>query len=200
METIEGKVNTAVRNSINKWVGNFLASTFPNITPNMWTAIGFFAALVSSVFIVFWLGLFWGAFTMFASSLFDLADGGVAEAKNNRTNFGGFLDDATDRFHEGFHLIAIYLLQPSLTILIAGLSSFLVSYLKASGARWGFELSSGTVTGRSGRIVLLCLIMLASRWLPISLSLWLIVLLNLFTVVKRLIEVKRLNEVKKQSG
>jgi len=194
MKTIEQRVNSYVRNNVNDKVGRFLSLTFPKIGPNKWTTIGFIAALSASLSIVFWLGLFWGAFAIAISSSFDLFDGAVARARKKESRFGAFLDDIADRFGEIFYFGAIFWLNSSLAVFFTGISSILVSYFNASAKARGFKPSSGTVTGRPGRIILLCILMLTSPLVSISITLWLIVALNILTLVKRGVEVK------KQSG
>jgi len=193
IDEIEARVNFFVRTNVIAKVGAFLASIFPKLSPNTITIAGIIAALIASSLIV-WFGLFAGAFAMLLSSLFDSLDGGVARAKNNSTSFGAFLDDVADRVGEIFYFSAIFCLNNNFAVFFAGISSVLVSYFNASAKARGFKPSSGTVTGRPGRIIILFILMLASPWFLISQSLWLIVGLNIFTLVKRGLEVQ------KQSG
>jgi CDP-diacylglycerol--glycerol-3-phosphate 3-phosphatidyltransferase len=193
MEKIEEKVNAYVRNNVNEKVGSFLSITFPKISPNKWTAIGVLASLAAA-FIIVKYGLFFGAFAIAISSSFDLFDGAVARARKKESRFGAFLDDIADRFGEIFYFSAIFWLEKSFAVFFAGISSVLVSYFNASAKARGFKPSAGTVTGRPGRIILLFILMLISPWTEISLTLWLVVALNIYTLVKRGIEIK------KQSG
>lgn len=193
METIEERLNTYVRNNVNDKVGKFLSLTFPKISANKWTVIGFVAGLIAA-FIVVRYGLLWGALAIAVSSSFDLFDGAVARARKKESYFGAFLDDIADRFSEIFYFGAIFLLNNSLAVFFAGITSILTSYFNASARARGFKPSTGTVTGRPGRIVLLVLLMLLSWLFPISITFWLIVFLNFITLVKRGLEVK------KQSG
>jgi len=193
IDEIEARVNFFVRTNVISKVGAFLASVFPKLSPNALTLLGIVLAFLASLFIV-WQGLVAGAFAMLLSSLPDAFDGEIARARNRSTSFGAFLDDIADRFGEIFYFSAIYFLDNSTAVFFAGISSILVSYFNATAKANGFKLSSGKVTGRPGRTVLLFLLMLLSYWFPISKTLWLIVLLNIFTLFKRGLEVK------KQSG
>jgi len=193
METIEEKVNSYVRNNVNDKVGSFLSITFPKISPNKWTAIGFLASLAAA-FIVVKCGLLWGTAAIAISSSFDWIDGAVARARKKESRFGAFLDDIADRFGEIFYFSAIFWQSSSFAIFFAGITSVIVSYFNASAKARGFNPSSGKITGRSGRIALLCFLMLLSPLFPISITFWLIVFLNFITLVKRGLEVK------KQSG
>lgn len=188
MATIEKRVNSYVRNKVNDKVGSFLSITFPKISANKWTTIGFLAS-IAAAFIVVKCGLLWGALAIAISSSFDWLDGAVARARKKESRFGAFLDDIADRLGESFYFIAIFLLQPSLGLMVAVITSFLVSYVKADGERRGFKISSGEVTGRFGRIILLLILMLISPLISISLTIWLIVALNIFTIIKRVYEV-----------
>jgi len=185
---MEEKINLFFRNYVCIPIGRWLAKK--GVPPNNITLFGLFLSVAAALLTVIF-GLFVGAFAVAVSALPDAFDGEVARAGNNTTNFGSFLDDVTDRFGESFYFIAIYLLQASLAVLVAGISSILVSYSKASAGRWGFELSSGKAMGRPGRIILLAVLMLASPWLAISQTLWLVVALNLFIFFKRFYEVYR---------
>lgn len=182
--TLDKRVSDYFRNNVNDKVGQFLSITFPKISANKWTTMGFLAALGASFFIV-WRGLFWGSFAVMVSSSFDWIDGAVARARQKESRFGALLDDLTDRLGEFFYFIAIYLVRPSVAVLIAGFTSFLVSYVKADGERRGFTISYGESTGRSGRIILLIILMILSPWVSISSTLWLLAALNIFTIVRR---------------
>jgi CDP-diacylglycerol--glycerol-3-phosphate 3-phosphatidyltransferase len=194
METIEERVNCYVRENVNDKVGSFLSITFPNISANKWTTIGFLAS-IAAAFVVVKCGLSWGALAIAISSSFDLFDGAVARARNEESRFGAFLDDIADRIGEIFYFSAIFWLNSSFAVFFAGITSVLVSYFNASAKARGFKPSSGTVTGRPGRIILLFLLMLLSPWFPVSKTLWLIVFLNIFTLVKRGLEVRKQNVV-----
>jgi phosphatidylglycerophosphate synthase len=193
METLEGRVNSYVRNNVNDKVGTFLSITFPKVSANKWTAIGFLASL-GAAFVVVKYGLLWGVLAIAISSSFDLFDGAVARARKEESRFGGFLDDICDRFGEIFYFSAIFWLNSSFAVFFAGITSVLVSYFNASAKSRGFKPSSGTVTGRPGRIILLLILMLISPLISISITFWLIVSLNFITLIKRGLEVK------KQSG
>jgi len=204
IDEIETRVNFFVRTNLIAKVGAFLASVFPKLSPNALTLLGIVLAFLASLFIV-WRGLVAGAFAMLLSSLPDAFDGEIARAKNKSTSFGAVLDDICDRSGEMFIFAAIFwVTEKCWSIYAAPISSFFVSYLNATAKANGFKLSSGKVLGRPGRIVLLFLLMLSSYWFPISKTLWLIVLLNIYILVKRLLNVyilvKQGQKVQKQSG
>jgi phosphatidylglycerophosphate synthase len=188
MGKIESRVNSVFREKINARVGRFLAKT--RASPNLLTLLGILASFIACLITIKY-GLFIGAFAVLISSLFDTLDGAVAKARNQTTSLGAFLDDIADRFGEIFYFTAIFWLESNLTVFLAAITSILVSYFNASARARGFKPSSGTITGRPGRIILLFILMLLSPWLPISVTLWLVVLLNVYTLVKRGLEVKQ---------
>ncbi len=185
---MEERINSVIRSWVNEIVKNSLAKT--RISPNALTIIGVFASFAACLITVKF-GLFFGALAILLSSLFDTLDGAVAKTKNQTTNFGAFLDDISDRFGEMFYFGAIFWLEGNFTAFLAAVTSVLVSYFNASAKARGFKISLGKVTGRPGRIILLFILMLISPWWPISQTLWTLIVLNIFTLVKRGIEVRK---------
>lgn len=189
---MEQRINTAWRGRINARIGNVLAKT-NIISPNFLTFAGILVSIWAA-FLIVQYGLFVGAFIMLASSLFDLLDGAVARTANKATTFGAFFDEVSDRIGETCYFSAIFLLEPVFSVFLAASSSILVSYVKLSAERRGFRILSGAVAGRPVRIGLLFVLMLLSPIVGISQTIWLIILLNIFTILIRI------NEVKKQGA
>ena len=185
---IEEKINSAWRKIVNEKVGILLAKT--KISPDTLTVIGIFASLIAAGIIIKY-GLVIGALAILFASLFDLLDGAVAKAKNSATSFGAFLDDVADRIGELFYFSAIFWIESNFPVFVAAVTSILVSYINASGKLRGFKISSGTVWGRPARIILLCVLMLISPWFKISATLWILITLNIFTLLKRGYEIKK---------
>lgn len=188
---MEERINFAVREVINEKAGVPLSKT--RVSPNTLTILGAFASLATCLIIVKY-GLFVGAFAILFSSLFDVLDGAVAKARNQATSLGALLDDVADRLGEICYFAGIFWITPSFSVFLAAIISVLVSYFAASAKARGYNVSSGTVTGRPGRIVLLVILMLVSSWFPVAKTLWLLIVLNVYTLVKRGLEVQ------KQSG
>jgi len=188
---MEEKINSAVREVINERAGIPLSKT--RVSPNALTVLGAFASLAACLIIIKY-GLFVGAFAILFSSLFDVLDGAVAKARNQTTSLGALLDDVADRIGEICYFAGIFWQESHFSVFLAASISLIVSYFAASAKARGYKISSGTITGRPGRIVLLVILMLIGTWFPISKTLWLLIVLNVYTLVKRGLEVQ------KQSG
>lgn len=188
---MEEKINSTVRKVIKERAGIPLSKT--KVSPNTLTVLGAFASLAACLIIIKY-GLIVGAFFVLFSSLFDVLDGAVAKARNQTTSLGALLDDVADRLGEMCYFAGIFWQESYFSVFLAALSSLVVSYFAASAKARGFKISSGTITGRPGRIVLLFVLMLLSPVFAISITIWLVVILNVYTLVKRGLEVQ------KQSG
>lgn len=185
---MEKAINYRWRSRVNSKIGYFLAKT--NISPNVLTIAGIFVSLAAALVIVQY-GLLYGAFAMVFASFFDLLDGAVAKATNKATKFGAFFDDMADRIGETFYFGAIFWLVGSFAVFSVALTSILVSYTKASATTRGYKVTSGVILGRPTRIVLLFILMLMSPWFEITLTLWLIVILNIGIIILRWREIQK---------
>lgn len=184
---MEQRINLAWRSRVNANIGNLLSKT--NISPNVLTFVGILVSIFAAWLIIQY-GLVAGAFIMLASSCFDLLDGAVARAANKTTKFGAFFDEVSDRVGESCYFSAIFLLVPEFSVFLAAATSILVSYVKLSAERRGFKILSGSVSGRPVRVAMLLILMLISPLVGISQTIWLITILNIFTILMRINEVK----------
>lgn len=184
---MEQRINLAWRSRINTKIGEFLSKT--NLSPNFLTFAGILVSIWAA-FLIVQYGLIVGAFVMLASSLFDLLDGALARATNKATKFGAFFDEISDRIGETCYFSAIFLLEPVFSVFLAAVSSIMVSYVKLSAERRELRILSGAVAGRPVRIGLLFVLMLLSPAIDVSQTVWLIILLNIFTILMRIKEVK----------
>jgi CDP-diacylglycerol---glycerol-3-phosphate 3-phosphatidyltransferase len=142
-----------------------------------------------------WLALL----ALLASGLCDLLDGAVARAGGRKgTAFGAALDSTLDRYGEGLILGALVVravlrpdhavLLPALAIL-AGVGSFLVSYVRARSEGLGISCEVGLLE-RPERLALLAIL---AAWGDGGLP-WILGILALLTHVtfgQRLIHVRR---------
>ena len=189
IDEAEVRLVSFARTEIIAKVVHSLVSIFPNLSPNTLTLLGIILAFVASLLIV-WQGLVVAAFPMFLSALLDAFDGELARTKGKVTSFGAVLDDTCDRVGEMLIFAAIFWVTGKCwSIYTAPISSFFVSYINATAKANGFKLSSGKALGRPGRVILLSLLMALSYWFPISKTLWLIVLLNAYVLVKRFLNI-----------
>ena len=134
---------------------------------------------------------------LLASGLADLLDGAVARARNLRgTPFGAALDSTLDRYGEGLVLGGILIglatrgAAPWLVALslLAGIGSFLVSYVRARAEGLGYACEVGMLE-RPERLVLLLALALWGRagepWILGALA-----LLTHVTFIQRLLHVR----------
>ena len=174
------------------------------LTPNTVTILGFFislaaAALVGGGFLLA------GGLVFLAGSVMDLMDGALARLTGRATKFGALLDSVMDRLGEAaiFLGIAIHGLRGDLSdgrllfltvvVLLALVSSQMVSYLRARGEGLGIETRTGLMT-RPERVVLLSLGLVLAFILglrPLEIILIVIAIVSSFTLLQRLYHIQR---------
>ena len=170
------------------------------LTPNAVTVLGFCitvaaASLVGADFLLA------GGVVFLAGSSLDLMDGAMARVSGRVTRFGALLDSLMDRLGEAalFLGMAIYALRADLSdgrllffivvLILALVSSQLVSYVNARGEGLGFTARIGLMT-RPERVVLLALgLILGQR--PLEVVLIAIAALSFITLLQRLIHIQR---------
>ena len=86
------------------------------LTPNQWTILSFFTALVASIRIVLFGDLPLGLALFALAGMMDVVDGAVARARKETSAFGGFLDGVIDRFVEAVFLFS-FMFVPLPTVL-----------------------------------------------------------------------------------
>ena len=169
-------------------------------TPNIVTILGFSvsvaaAALVGSGFLLA------GGAVFLVGSVLDLMDGALARLTGKTTRFGALLDSVMDRLGEAalFLGMAVYGLRADLgdgrllffivVIILALITSQMVSYLRARGEGLGINTRTGLMT-RPERVALLSLgLILGLRSLEIILII--IAAVSLFTLLQRLFHIQR---------
>ncbi len=129
------------------------------VTPNMLTTIGFLINVLAAFF--FSKGLFgYGGWCVAFGSTFDMFDGYVARATNQRTRSGAFFDSVMDRFSEGVVFLGLAFYFHSswvLAFVVAGLiGGMLVSYTRARGEVLGIDVSRVGSMQRAERVVYIC--------------------------------------------
>ncbi len=135
------------------------------LTPNMATLLGLLFNGVAAATIATGNLRIGGVILLFAGA-FDMVDGALARVRNQKTTFGAFFDSTLDRFSEGIVLLGVIVFaltrlpaSPATTWLvaltyIAGLSSLMVSYIRARAEGLGLECKSGLMA-RPERVLLL---------------------------------------------
>ena len=169
-------------------------------TPNAVTMLGFSislagAALVGAGFLLA------GGLVFLAGGILDLMDGALARLTGKVTAFGALLDSLMDRLGEAalFLGIAVYAVLADLgdgrllflvvVLILAMVTSQMVSYLRARGEGLGIATRAGLMT-RPERVALLSLgLILGLR--PLEVVLVIIATVSSLTVLQRLFHIWR---------
>jgi len=171
------------------------------VTPNMLTVMGFLVSIAAAVLIAKEYFLAGGLVVLFAGA-FDLLDGPVARVTGKTTKFGGFLDSTLDRLSEAAVLagiLAYYAYSEgtweSLLAYAAFVGSVMVSYLRARAEGLGVKCEVGVFTRAERVVVMSAGLLFGQRFdLAIPIMLGIITALAFFTVIQRLIHVRRLEK------
>lgn len=171
------------------------------ISPNQWT---FFSLLIAicGAFMITLNSLLAGLVLFALSFVFDAIDGAVARARNETSNFGGFLDGVIDRFVEAIFLFSfMFYPLPSFffdsKIWIAFVLFFgtsMVSFVRAYADHKGViqkekTLKMGGVCERTERLLLLTIGLFAGIFISMNYfvySLVLATLLSIVTIIERI--------------
>jgi len=168
-----------------------------SITPNTITWLGFLLS-VGAVALIVTEYLLAAGFVVLVAGLCDMLDGALARLTNRATRFGAILDSTLDRITEAILLLGILVLfaraQFTIGIIVVGIalsSSLLVSYVRARAEAIGLQCEVGLFT-RVERVIILALGLLLSQFdYALVTATGVIALFSLFTVVQRLLHVRR---------
>jgi CDP-diacylglycerol---glycerol-3-phosphate 3-phosphatidyltransferase len=130
------------------------------LTPNAISLTGFALNLMAAVLV--WEQLYFlGGVAFIVGSVMDTLDGRYSRMSGKGTPFGAFLDSTLDRIEEGIVLTAIagdFALKgdrvAAAAVVVAVLSSLMVSYTRARAEALGVECKVGIAT-RPVRVVIL---------------------------------------------
>ena len=179
---------------------------FAKIKPNHITLLGLVFAIVCFYLLINGLWLIASLVLLF-SGFFDMLDGAIARYSNNATLFGKFLDSFIDRVCEslvlsGILIYFIFIEQNNLTSFLVYTticSSIIVSYSRAKAESLGVESKECLMT-RAPRVLSLTIGLLifsfSQNSIVLSLSiiditLLFITILSIFTIIQRVINVKK---------
>ncbi len=145
-------------------LGVKLAST--GISPNAWTMIGFFIAVLSGIVyaLEFDLALVYGGVILLIAGFVDMIDGAVARATRQTSKKGAFLDSTLDRVSE----VVIYAgilyanIANNIFVLLVITLSLLVSYARARAESLGIELKGIGIGEREERLMILAIVSILS--------------------------------------
>jgi CDP-diacylglycerol--glycerol-3-phosphate 3-phosphatidyltransferase len=170
------------------------------LTPNAISLTGFALNLVAAVLV--WEQLYFlGGVAFIVGSVMDTLDGRYSRMSGKGTPFGAFLDSTLDRIEEGIVLTAVagdFALKgdrvAAAAVVVAVLSSLMVSYTRARAEALGVECKVGIAT-RPVRVVILAIGLLfanvGSNLAPLKGAVYVLAALSLITVAQRIAHVRR---------
>jgi len=165
------------------------------LTPNAITLIGLFLSMLCPV-AAFFRELVFVMVLMLLSSLADVMDGALARAFGRVTKFGSVLDSFSDRVSEFMFFYSLVLLGIRIELTLIALSvSFLVSYLRALGEKFGIKMEGVGLLERGERLILLLIAfigILVHLDIIANISILLLILLGCITVIQRLLHLQKL--------
>jgi len=130
-----------------------------NVSPNLLTVSGVLFIAIGSYFLYLGNFIVAGLF-LTIGNLCDALDGALARRFGKTSVFGAFLDSVVDRISDFLPLIALALVYKEntfylLLILVAIVSSFMVSYTRARGEGLGIKCTVGVLERAERSIVLI---------------------------------------------
>jgi CDP-diacylglycerol---glycerol-3-phosphate 3-phosphatidyltransferase len=170
------------------------------ITPNAVTWTGAVVVVAAALYFYSKGQFFLGTIVISLAALSDLFDGTMARiSKAGSSRWGGFLDSTIDRVTDSAILVGVslYLIQQddrlTSVVLVTLLTGILVPYVRAKAESLGIECSGGLAERTERLIIALTAISFEGLGVPyvLAVGMWLLALLGIFTVVQRMIIVKR---------
>jgi CDP-diacylglycerol---glycerol-3-phosphate 3-phosphatidyltransferase len=172
------------------------------LTPNTISLTGFALNLLAAV-LVWERQYFLGGIAFIVGSVMDTLDGRYSRMSGKGTPFGAFLDSTLDRIEEGIVLTAVagdFALKgdrvAAAAVVVAVLSSLMVSYTRARAEALGVECKVGIAT-RPVRVVILSIGLLFARGASLGdfsllkAAVYVLAALSLITVAQRISHVRR---------
>jgi CDP-diacylglycerol---glycerol-3-phosphate 3-phosphatidyltransferase len=171
------------------------------LTPNAISLTGLALNLLAAVLV--WERLFFlGGVAFIVGSVMDTLDGRYSRMSGKGTPFGAFLDSTLDRIEEGIVLTAVagdFALNgnrvAAAAVVVAVLSSLMVSYTRARAEALGVECKVGIAT-RPVRVVILSIGLIFARgaslgnFALLQPAVYVLAALSLITVVQRIWHVR----------
>jgi len=172
------------------------------LTPNAISLTGFALNLLAAVLV--WEQLYFlGGVAFIVGSIMDTLDGRYSRMSGKGTPFGAFLDSTLDRIEEGIVLTAVagdFALKgdrvAAAAVVVAVLSSLMVSYTRARAEALGVECKVGIAT-RPVRVVILAIGLIFADaggngdLSPLKVAVYVLAALSLITVAQRIAHVRR---------
>src|SRR6185437_10066982 len=168
------------------------------ITPNWITVIGLIFTLVVALLVGAGY-LLAGGIVLALTSVTDIADGALARARNECTDYGAFFDSLLGRIGEaviGIGIIIYYVnhghaMEGSLLTYLSVCGALMVSYARARAEGLGLDCSVGFMARPERIVVTVAGLILAApfgMWV-LTASLWILLVTTFLTTAQRLLHV-----------
>jgi len=170
------------------------------ITPNAVTWTGAIAVVTSALYFYPKGEFLIGTVIICVMALSDLFDGTMARlSQKGSSKWGGFLDSTIDRITDSAILvgISIFLIDKEdplvIVVMVTLVTGILVPYIRAKAECFGIECSGGIAERTERLIISLAAIGFEGLGIPYTLSIgmWLLAVLGTYTVLQRMLIVKR---------
>jgi len=170
------------------------------ITPNAVTWTGAIAVVSSALYFYPKGQFFIGTVVICIMALSDLFDGTMARISHKGSSkWGGFLDSTIDRITDSAILVgvSIYLINNddplAIVVMVTLVTGMLVPYIRAKAECFGIQCSGGFAERTERLIISLAAIGFDGLGIPyvLSFGMWLLAILGAYTVVQRMLIVKR---------
>ena len=170
------------------------------ITPNAVTWIGAVGVVAAALYFYPKGEFFIGTLIICVMALSDLFDGTMARiSKNGSSKWGGFLDSTIDRITDSAILVgvSIYLINKddvlAVVVMVTLVTGILVPYIRAKAECFGIECSGGIAERTERLIISLASIGFSGLGVPyvLAIGMWLLAVLGTYTVIQRMLIVKR---------
>jgi CDP-diacylglycerol--glycerol-3-phosphate 3-phosphatidyltransferase len=170
------------------------------ISPNAVTWTGAIAVVASALYFYPKGDFFLGTVIICIFALSDLFDGTMARiSQKGSSKWGGFLDSTIDRITDSAILIGvcIFLIEKNdplaVVVIVTLVSGMLVPYIRAKAESFNIECSGGIAERTERLIISLVAIGFEGLDVPyvLSIGMWLLAALGTYTVIQRMLIVKR---------
>ena len=170
------------------------------ITPNAVTWTGAIAVVASALYFYPKGDFFLGTVIICIFALSDLFDGTMARiSQKGSSKWGGFLDSTIDRITDSAILIGvcIFLIDKNdplaVVVIVTLVTGMLVPYIRAKAESFNIECSGGIAERTERLIISLVAVGFEGLGVPyvLSIGMWLLAALGTYTVIQRMLIVKR---------
>lgn len=162
------------------------------IRPNVWTYVSFIFAIIAGIVYAKHepYSLLLGSIFVLFSGFFDIVDGQVARFSKLISKKGEFMDSVLDRISESAIYFGILIgnYTDNYIVVLALVSSFLVSYLRSKSESMQIQIQGIGIGERAERLVIMIILGIAGF---IEIALIVIIFISLITIFQRMYSVLR---------